>query len=191
MDASSAAAGGIKCFSCRKLKHKASECFSRVQDRNARRNSCNRCEKIGHTFMQCEKRNRSSHGGASAHKRAFKVECALPVRKFNTIEDDKQEEDRCKNKSDDKENTCQKSEDYLELKDRKKIQVLNGACLKDSISISISISILYFCSATIKTERNKQTYRTIAAEEKGRSNKTLNVIAAVSKLFFSRRPLKT
>ena len=46
-----------------------------------------------------------------------------------------------------------------------------------SISISISISIFYFCSATIKTERNKQTYRTIAEEEKGRSNKTLNVIA--------------
>ena len=42
--------------------------------------------------------------------------------------------------------------------------------------ISISISIFYFCSATIKTERNKQTYRTIV-EEKGRSNKTLNVIA--------------
>ena len=38
------------------------------------------------------------------------------------------------------------------------------------------ISIFYFCSATIKTERNKQTYRTIA-EEKGKSNKTLNVIA--------------
>ena len=44
-------------------------------------------------------------------------------------------------------------------------------------SISISINIFYFCSATIKTERNKQTYRTIAEEEKGRSNKTLNVIA--------------
>ena len=42
---------------------------------------------------------------------------------------------------------------------------------------SISISIFYFCSATIKTERNKQTYRTIAKEEKGRSNKTLNIIA--------------
>ena len=42
---------------------------------------------------------------------------------------------------------------------------------------SISISIFYFCSATTKTERNKQTYRTIAEEEKGRSNKTLNVIA--------------
>ena len=39
------------------------------------------------------------------------------------------------------------------------------------------ISIFYFCSATIKTERNKQTYRTIAEEEKGRSNKTLNIIA--------------
>ena len=38
-----------------------------------------------------------------------------------------------------------------------------------SISISISISIFYFCSATKKTERNKQTYRTIAEEEKGRS----------------------
>ena len=45
------------------------------------------------------------------------------------------------------------------------------------ISISISITIFYFCSATTKTERNKQTYRTIAEEEKGRSNKTLNVIA--------------
>ena len=31
---------------------------------------------------------------------------------------------------------------------------------------SISISIFYFCSTPIKTERNKQTYRTIAEEEK-------------------------
>ena len=44
-------------------------------------------------------------------------------------------------------------------------------------TVSVSISIFYFCSATRKTERNKQTYRTIAEEEKGRSNKTLNVIA--------------
>ena len=43
--------------------------------------------------------------------------------------------------------------------------------------MSISISIFYFCSATIKTERNKQTYRTIAEEEKGRSNKMINIIA--------------
>ena len=50
-------------------------------------------------------------------------------------------------------------------------------CKIFKFSISISISIFYFCSATRKTERNKQTYRTIAEEEKGRSNKTLNVIA--------------
>ena len=53
--------------------------------------------------------------------------------------------------------------------------IRNAAFLCDLISISISI--FYFCSATTKTERNKQTYRTIAEEEKGRSNKTLNVIA--------------
>ena len=47
----------------------------------------------------------------------------------------------------------------------------------DTLDFSISISIFYFCSATTKTERNKQTYRTIAEEEKVRSNKTLNVIA--------------
>ena len=45
------------------------------------------------------------------------------------------------------------------------------------IAESISISIFYFCFATIKTDRNKQTYRITAEEEKGRSNKTLNVIA--------------
>ena len=52
-----------------------------------------------------------------------------------------------------------------------------NAGMKTSISISISISFFYFCSVTTKAERNKQTYRTIAEEEKGRSNKTLNVIA--------------
>ena len=49
---------------------------------------------------------------------------------------------------------------------RNKAQYITHHC----ISIRISISIFYFCSATTKTERNKQTYRTIAEEEKGRSN---------------------
>ena len=53
---------------------------------------------------------------------------------------------------------------------------------KKMIQKKISISIFYFCSATIKTEGIKQTYRTIAEEEKGRSNKTLNVIVAHSSI---------
>ena len=68
-----------------------------------------------------------------------------------------------------------------------KLNELNLSLQEENINIftlkarveacSISISIFYFCSATIKTERNNQTYRTIAEEEKGRSSKRLNVIA--------------
>ena len=58
-----------------------------------------------------------------------------------------------------------------------KMHVIRKSTLCTNILFSISISIFYFCCATVKTERNKETYRTIAKEEKGRSNKTLNVIA--------------
>ena len=57
------------------------------------------------------------------------------------------------------------------------VTFFGGSCRVPRRVQIISISIFYFCSATRKTEKNKQTYRTIAEEEKGRSNKTLNVIA--------------
>ena len=46
--------GGIKCFNCRNLRHRASECFLRVHDKG-RKKYCYRCEEIGHTFMRGKK----------------------------------------------------------------------------------------------------------------------------------------
>ena len=71
--------------------------------------------------MQCEKGNWLAHGGASACKRAYKVACAVPVRKFNTAEDRKLKEENFKNINEDKKNIDQNPKEYLKLKDRKKI----------------------------------------------------------------------
>ena len=46
----------------------------------------------------------------------------------------KLEEEKIEEISGNKENTSQNSKNYLELKHGKKIQVLNGACLKDSLN---------------------------------------------------------
>ena len=56
----------------------------------------------------------------------------MPVERLDVVEADKLKEKR-EDISENKKNTSQKSENYLELKDDKKIQVLNGACLEDSL----------------------------------------------------------
>ena len=57
-----------------------------------KRNSCYHCGVINHTFMQCKERNRSSRGGATPQEKAYKVGCALPVKKLNAAEIDKPEQ---------------------------------------------------------------------------------------------------
>ena len=57
-----------------------------------KRNSCYQCREISHTFMQCRERNRSSRGGATAQEKAYKVGCALSVKKLNAAEIDKPEQ---------------------------------------------------------------------------------------------------
>ena len=76
-------------------------------------------------FYAVRERNRLKRGGASAHKKAYQAGCALPVNELNTVEIGKQQEEKCNNINEDKKNTGQNLEDYLELKDGKKIQVLN------------------------------------------------------------------
>ena len=48
-------------------------------------------------------------------------------------EADKPKEEKCKTISEKKKNTDQKSDECLELKDSKKDQVLNSACLEDNL----------------------------------------------------------
>ena len=50
-DISPTTKGNIKCFNCGKVGHRASECFSKIQERNPKR-YCYRCGGMGHTFMQ-------------------------------------------------------------------------------------------------------------------------------------------
>ena len=71
-DISPTTTGSIKCFDCGKIGHRASECFSKVQERNPKR-YCYRCGGIGHTFMQCEEKNSLARNSAGARERAYKV----------------------------------------------------------------------------------------------------------------------
>ena len=61
-------------------------------------------------------------------------------KKLNKVEVDKQEEEKCEQISENKENTSQNSEDYLELKDGRKIEACNGKCLKDGLVNQMPIS---------------------------------------------------
>ena len=114
-----AATEGIKCFSCGRLGHKARECFSRVQDKRRKR-YCYRCGGIGHTFTQCEERNRLAHGGAGARERAYKVACAVPIKNFSEIGNEKQKEENYRSVSKERKEIDPESQEYLELKDGRK-----------------------------------------------------------------------
>ena len=70
--------------------------------------------------------------GLVQKKRLTKL-CAIPVKRLDAGEADKPKEEKCEKISENKKNTDQKSDEYLELKDSKKDQVLNGACLEDSL----------------------------------------------------------
>ena len=67
------------------MGHRASDCFSKVQERNPRR-YCFRCGGIGHNFMQCEKGNLLANGGAGERERMYKVACPMPIEKLNPAE---------------------------------------------------------------------------------------------------------
>ena len=132
-DVSLAAIEGLKCFSCGRLGHKARECFLRVQDKRRKR-YCYRCGGIGHRFTQCEERNRLERGGAGARERAYKVACAVPIKKFNEAENERQEEENRKSLSEEGKEVDPESQEYLELKDGRKIGILNGACLDENLN---------------------------------------------------------
>ena len=116
----------IKYFSCGSWRHKARECFLRMQDKRRKR-YCYRCGGIGHTFMQCEREHQLAHGGAGARERAYKVVCDMPIRKFSAAENGRRKEENCKSLSKERKELGQKSQEYLELKDGRKIEILNGA----------------------------------------------------------------
>ena len=130
--------GGIKCFSRGRLRHKARECFSRVQDKRRKR-YCYRCGGIGHTLMQCKKGNRLACGGA--RERAYKVACAMPIKKFNAAENGRRKEENCKSLSKEGREVGQNSQKYLKLKDEQKIGILNGSCLEENLSNQMPTSI--------------------------------------------------
>ena len=139
-DISSTTKGNIKCFNCGKVGHRASECFSKIQERNPKR-YCYRCGGMGHTFMQCEERNRLARGGAGARERAYKVACAVPIKSFSEIGNEKQKEENYRSVSKERKEIDQKSQEYLELKDGRKIGILNGACLDENLSNQMPTSI--------------------------------------------------
>ena len=82
-------------------------------------------------FYECEERNRLARGGAGARERAYKVACAMTIKKFNAVENGERKED-CKSFSEERKEVGQNSQEYLELKDGRKIGILNGACLEEN-----------------------------------------------------------
>ena len=139
-DVSPTTTGSIKCFNCGKVGHRAGECFSKVQERNPKR-YCYRCGEIGDTFMQCEEKNRLERDGAGAREKAYKVACAVPIQKFNLAVNGRQEEENRKSLSKKGKKIGPESQEYLELKDGRKIGILNGACLKKNLSNQMPTSI--------------------------------------------------
>ena len=139
-DISPTTTGSIKCFNCGKVGHRASECFSKAQERNPKR-YCYRCGGIGDTFMQCEERNRLVRGGAGARERAYKVACAMPIKKFNAAENGRRKKEDCKSLKEERKEVGQNSQEYLKLKDGRKIGILNGACLDENLSNQMPTSI--------------------------------------------------
>ena len=73
-------------------------------------------------FYAMRGKNRLSRGGSNL-KKAYKVGCAMPVKRFrfNTMEVDKLKEKKCKVISDNKKNTNKNPKNYPELKHGKKI----------------------------------------------------------------------
>ena len=91
--------------------------------------------------MQCEKRNQLARGGAGARERAYKVACAMPIKKFNAVENGRRKEEDCKSLKEERKEVGQNSQEYLELKDGRKIGILNGACLEENLSSQMPTSI--------------------------------------------------
>ena len=72
--------------------------------------------------MLCEGRNRASLSAPNSQEKPFKIGCLMPIKKLDTVEVDKPKEERCDDKSENKKNTDQKLQEYLELKNGKKFK---------------------------------------------------------------------
>ena len=66
--------------------------------------------------MQCKKENLLARGGAGPRERAYKIACAVPIRKLGAAENKKLREKNCRSTSEEKKDVDQKSQKYLELK---------------------------------------------------------------------------
>ena len=73
--------------------------------------------------MQCEKGNRLARGGAGALEREYKIACAVPIKKFNAAKNERRKEKNCKSLNKERKEVGQKSQEYLELKDGRKIEI--------------------------------------------------------------------
>ena len=129
-DVSPRTTGSIKCFSCGKMGHRESECFSRGQERNPRK-YCYFSRKV----------NRLAHGGAGAPENAYKAAIAVPIRRFDAAENEKRKEENCKSLNKEGKEVGLESQEYLELKDGRKIGISNGACLEENLSNQMPTSI--------------------------------------------------
>ena len=67
----------------------------------------------------------------------------MPIERLDGVEADKLKKEKREEISENKKSTSQNLENYLELKDGNKIQVLNGACLEDSLDNKMLLQMDY------------------------------------------------
>ena len=65
----------------------------------------------------------------------------MPNRKFSAAENGRRKEENCKSLSKKRKEVGQKSKEYLELKDERKIIILNSACLEENLNNQMPTSI--------------------------------------------------
>ena len=92
-------------------------------------------------LCNAKKGNWLTHDGAGARERAYKVACAVPINKFSTAENGRRKEENYRSLSKEGKEVGPESQEYLKLKDGRKIGILNGARLEENLSNQMPTSI--------------------------------------------------
>ena len=88
-----------------------------------------------------EKGNLLARGGAGVRERTYKVACVMPIKKFNAAENGRRKEENHRSLRKEGKVVGPESQKYLELKDGRKIKILNGTCLEENLSNQMPTSI--------------------------------------------------
>ena len=71
----------------------------------------------------------------------YKVACAVPIKRFDAAKNGRRKQENYRSLSKERKEIGQKLQEYLQLKDGRKIGILNGACLEENLSNQMPTSI--------------------------------------------------